>query len=323
MNRPMIICGIRTTSHLIFIIAIVAFVTQSAIPQSTLRVVQDVPYFSGPDADPRFHTLDLYLPEGESRLPLVLFVHGGAWRGGDKSQQGLVNFVKLFTSRGVGVASVNYRLSPAAQHPAHVEDIARAFAWIHNNAGDYRIDPDEIFLAGHSAGGHLVSLLALDPKYLNRHGLRPENIKGVMTISGLYDVLNSHDLGASSYLGEETFGRNVEGQRDASPSLKVASADNGTPPFLITFAENDFFGFAEQAKTFHGLLLNRRLPAHLVKIPARTHLDVISSIGKRVTVRDINSNAPIVQVEDLLGPALVRFVNQVRNGLFSRDFRAI
>jgi len=103
----------------------------------------------------------------------------------------------------------------------------------------------------------------------------------------------------------------------------VAGTGTRTPPFLITFAENDYMGFAEQAKTFHGLLLNRRLPAHLVRIPARTHLNVMSNIGRRVTVRDISSNTPIIAVEDLLGPALVRFVQGVRSGSFVRDFRAV
>jgi acetyl esterase/lipase len=295
----------------------------TALPQSTLRVVRDVPYFSGPEADARFHTLDLYLPQGESRLPLVFYVHGGAFRGGDKSRVEGVNFVNLFTSRGVAVASVNYRLSPAVQHPAHIEDVARAFAWVVENARDYGIESGEIFLAGHSAGGHLVSLLALDPRYLDRHGLSPDRIKGVMTISGLYDVANSYDLGAPPHPRAQAFGHELQGQRDASPALKVAGAGTGTPPFLITFAENDYMGFTEQAKTFHGLLLNQRLPAHLVRIPARTHLNVMSNIGRRVTVRDISSNTPIVAVEDLLGPALVRFVKGVRSGSFVRDFRAV
>ena len=323
MNHPLTIFGLRTTSVVVLTAALLGLFTQTAIPQSTLRVVRDVPYFSGPGADARLHALDLYLPQGESKLPLVFYVHGGAWRGGDKSQEGLVNFVNLFTLRGLGVASVNYRLSPAAQHPAHIEDVARALAWVHKNAGDYGIDPGEIFLAGHSAGGHLVSLLALDPEYLGRHGLSPDTIKGVMTISGLYDAVNSYDLAVPPHPREQAFGTDPEGQRDASPSLKVATAGPGTSPFLITFAENDYFGFAEQAKTFHGLLLNRRLPAHLVKIPARTHLNVVSNIGRRVTVRDISSNTPIVQVEDLLGPALVRFVREVRSGPFARDFRAV
>ena len=196
MNRSIITFGLRPTSLVVLTAAIWGFFTMTALPQSTLRVVRDVPYFSGPEADARFHTLDLYLPQDESRLPLVFYVHGGAFRGGDKSRVEGVNFINLFTSRGVAVASVNYRLSPAVQHPAHIEDVARAFAWVVENARDYGIESGEIFLAGHSAGGHLVSLLALDPRYLDRHGLSPDRIKGVMTISGLYDVANSYDLGA-------------------------------------------------------------------------------------------------------------------------------
>jgi len=195
MNRPIITPGLRIKTVVVLTAAFWVFFTPTAFPQTTLQVIRDVPYFSDPGADARFHSLDLYLPHGESGLPLVFYVHGGAFRGGDKSREEGVNFVTLFTSQDLAVASVNYRLSPTVQHPAHIEDIARAFAWIFQNAREYGIDPDEIFLAGHSAGGHLVSLLALDPRYLDRHGLSPDRIKGVMTISGLYDVANSYDLG--------------------------------------------------------------------------------------------------------------------------------
>ncbi|MDA2934427.1 alpha/beta hydrolase, partial [Acidobacteria bacterium AH-259-D05] len=324
MSRRKITLGKKTVTLVIFIGALLGVFVRAASAQSATRVLRDIQYFTGPGAHPRFHTLDLYLPEGQSKFPLVFYIHGGAWRGGDKSQRGRVNFFNLFTSRGIGVASVNYRLSPTVQHPAHIEDVARAFAWVYQNAGDYGVDPNEIFLAGHSAGGHLVSLLALDPQYLKGQGLSPDRIRGVMTSSGVYDLVNTYDLGVKPHPREQAFGTDRETQREASSSLKVETAGPATPPFLITYVTNDLFGLAEQAKTFYGLLLNHGLPAHLVKVPARTHLNVISSIGRRITVSDTGgTNTPIIEVEDLLGPALIRFVRRVRDGSFSRDFHAV
>ena len=86
-----------------------------------MRVLRDVPYFTGPAADPNFHSLDLYLPEGKSNVPMMFFVHGGGWRAGDKSLARQETFVDLCLSQGMAVASVNYRLSPAVKHPAHIQ----------------------------------------------------------------------------------------------------------------------------------------------------------------------------------------------------------
>jgi len=134
-------------------LALLSVTALGASPQAIRRVVSDIQYFSGREADPDFHTLDLYLPEGQSNLPLIVFVHGGSWSTGDKSQEGLVHFIDLFLSRKMAVASINYRLYPSFKHPAQIQDVARAFAWIYQNAAQYGIDPDNIFIAGHSAGG--------------------------------------------------------------------------------------------------------------------------------------------------------------------------
>ena len=83
-----------------------------------MRVLRDIQYFTGPAADPKFHSLDLYLPDEKSNVPMMLFVPGGGWRAGDKSLDGQGNFVDLFIRQGMAVASINYRLSPAVKHPA-------------------------------------------------------------------------------------------------------------------------------------------------------------------------------------------------------------
>src|SRR5205823_5671892 len=105
----------------------------------------------------------------------VFFVHGGAWRNGDKSGiLGVYSALGRFLVRhGLGAVIINYRLSPAVRHPAHVQDVAKAFAWTHKNIARYGGRPDQIFLCGHSAGGHLVALLATDPTYLKAEGLTP------------------------------------------------------------------------------------------------------------------------------------------------------
>ena len=102
--------------------------------------------------------LDVYAPRGASRAPVVVFVHGGEWTRGDKAA---VSFKpKFFNQNGIVFVSINYRLSPAATHPAHVSDVAAAIRWVHEHCGRFGGDPKKIVLMGHSAGCHLVTLVA-------------------------------------------------------------------------------------------------------------------------------------------------------------------
>ena len=120
---------------------------------------------------------------------MLLFVHGGRWTTGNKNLYPGIG--ESLARHGVGVVICNYRLSPAVKHPAHVQDVARAFAWTQSNIASYGGKPDRLFVCGHSAGGHLVALLATDPKYLKAEKLSPSDIRGVVPISGVYSYLRT------------------------------------------------------------------------------------------------------------------------------------
>lgn len=271
------------------------------------RHLKDLPYVSGADADPA-QVADLYLPEGATNAPVVLFIHGGGWRAGDKAPDGFDRFVQVFLRQGMAVASINYRLSPKVKHPAHIEDVARAAAWLLREGRTYGLDPARLWLAGHSAGAHLAALLALDPSYLQKAQVPASAIKGVMAISGVYDLGDFPEPGVVPTRMEQGFGTDRAFLRSASPATLVGAPNRAaTPPFLITFTDNDLFGLAEQAKTFYALFLQRNLPAQLVEVPSRTHLNVVSGIAQRLDGAD-----------DVLGPALADFVRTVNDGSFAR-----
>jgi acetyl esterase/lipase len=99
--------------------------------------------------------LDLYLPKGNKKVPLIIFIHGGAFTRGDKKDQSPAPFL----SDGYAFASLNYRLSQDAIFPAQIEDCKAAVRWLRLNAEKYRLDPDRFGAWGTSAGGHLVALL--------------------------------------------------------------------------------------------------------------------------------------------------------------------
>jgi acetyl esterase/lipase len=113
------------------------------------------------------NTLDLFVPEADKPLPLIIWVHGGAWQGGSKAGP---NPAMQFLAKGYAVAAINYRLSQHAVYPAQIQDCKEAVRFLRANAEKYRLDPDRFGVWGASAGGHLVALLGAtgDEKTLQR-----------------------------------------------------------------------------------------------------------------------------------------------------------
>jgi len=228
-----------------------------------IRVILDVPYVES--GDPR-HKLDLYLPN-RSFFPVVVFVHGGAWVSGDKAfYSHLGNF---FAKNGIGAVVINYRLSPQVRLPAPVQDVARAFAWTHRHIAAHGGDPDRLFLCGHSAGGHLVSLIATDESYLRAERLSLEHIRAVISISGIYAI----HWNVALYRVGAIF-RDV-GKRAASPFWNVKP---GCPQFLISYAEKEVWTLAGQAVRFHKRLLANQGRSRLVKASGDNHRSIIDNL---------------------------------------------
>jgi acetyl esterase/lipase len=233
-----------------------------------IEVIRDLPYYDGPDSDPRKNTLDLYQPQGRSEAPVLIFVHGGGWTSGDKALYGFIG--QTFAQRGFLTVVTNYRLSPEVTHPKHVQDVARAIAWVYRRIAQYGGDPERIVLMGHSAGGHLVSLVTIDERYLAAEGLDTTLIRGVIPISGVYDLTKIPGF-VSVFSGIPAV------RWDASP---VAHVDEEQPPFLILYAQFDPSTLHSQAREFFAALTERDSEARLVEIPQRDHFTIIIRIGQ-------------------------------------------
>ena len=232
-----------------------------------VQAVRDVPYYDGDDADKTKHKLDLYLPKGQKDFPVLFFVHGGAWMTGDKNFFGVYSsFGKQFARHGIGAVVTNYRLSPGVQHPEHIKDVARAFAWTHKNIAGYGGRPAHIFLCGHSAGAHLVALLATDATYLKAVGESLSAIRGVIPISGVYQVPDK--------LLSSVFGKSPEVHKKASPIMHVRK---DAPPFLILYADNDFPTCDFMSERFGKALKAKKAEAKTVEIKKRNHVTIILS----------------------------------------------
>jgi len=233
----------------------------------SVEVEHGITYTEGAPADAEKHKLDLYLPHDKTRFPVLFFVHGGSWRAGDRSLYGSVG--DRFAREGIAVAVPSYRLMPQNAHPAQIEDLAAAFNWVYRNIAQRGGDPARIYLVGHSAGAHLAALLALDGKYLNKFTLPRSSIRGVVAISGIFDVSKLETFVTAPDAAD------ASARRDASP---IAHAHSGAPHFTVTYCQWDSFGFPKQARDFTLTLKKNFVPARLLYVPGENHISEVLSL---------------------------------------------
>ncbi|MDC6387700.1 alpha/beta hydrolase [Maribacter sp. PR1] len=122
--------------------------------------------------------LDVYYPKDMTKVPVVVWFHGGGLEGGEK------HIPEGLKEKGVLVVTVNYRLHPKVKHPVYIEDAAAAVAWTFKNIDKYNGDKNKIFVTGHSAGGYLASMVGMDKNYLSKYNIDANQIAGLIPFSG-------------------------------------------------------------------------------------------------------------------------------------------
>ncbi|HET7261227.1 MAG TPA: alpha/beta hydrolase [Casimicrobiaceae bacterium] len=177
----------------------------------------------------RAERYDVYAPHGVAHAPVVFFVHGGSWAHGDKASPGLLD-AKLgrWLPEGYVVISVDYPLLPATQPPAQAREVARALAYAQARAAEYGADPWRFIVMGHSAGAHLVALIAASPTIASDAGI---------VAPGAYVLLDTAALDVTALmqsrhlrLYERAFG--TDPGRWAAESPMALLARKG-PPMLV------------------------------------------------------------------------------------------
>jgi acetyl esterase/lipase len=247
------------------------------VPDS-IKVEKDIPYAG--TKDPR-QTLDLYLPKapkGDKPLPVVVNIHGGAWKAGDKSM-GAREVADLVEGGEYAGASIHYRLSGQAKWPAQIYDCKSAIRWIRANAKTYNLDPDKIGVIGASAGGHLVAMLGLtDGKAelegdVGPHAGLSSRVACVVDEFGPTEFLamgSFHDAENSpeSELIGGAIQENQDQSRAASPTTYVAK---GAPPFLILHGTKDPLVPFSQSEKLAAALKKAGVECYLVPVTNAGH----------------------------------------------------
>ncbi|MGH9657085.1 MAG: alpha/beta hydrolase, partial [Bryobacteraceae bacterium] len=161
----------------LFATSCAAFIPVAARAQTLPRVERDIAY-----AEPKNERqlLDVYTPPTGSNLPVVVWVHGGGWMRGSKSE--VDGKPAAFVEKGFVFVPVNYRFVPHVIMDTIVRDVAKSVGWVHANISRYGGDPNRIFLMGHSAGAQLAALLCTDSRYIEAESVPRTSIKGCVPV---------------------------------------------------------------------------------------------------------------------------------------------
>ena len=220
-------------------------------------------------------TMDLYQPKKmTSPVPVVLYVHGGGWTGGDKTDGAGLLFKEGLVQRGFAMAAINYRLGPKYIFPAQIEDVRCAVRFLRANASKYNLDPEQIGAIGGSAGGHLVALLGASDKDagwdVGEYSDQSSRVQAVVDMFGPAD-LKVMSAGSSRRYMLQLFGAaNID-----DPALlkysPVSYLTKDDPPFLILHGERDEIVPLEQSQILYDKLKAAGIPAELVVVKNAGH----------------------------------------------------
>jgi acetyl esterase/lipase len=222
--------------------------------RAPFALTRDLSYdLGGAPAPATSQLVDVYRPPGlrrTARRPVVVWIHGGGWRRGDK-RLGSRRKAELFTRAGYVFASINYRLSPPAfdperpdpsrvRFPDHPADVGEALAWLRRHADEHRGDGRRIVAIGHSAGAHLAALVASDPSYVREFGRGARPLGFVALDSPAFDITAAAAPGSDRPRGSRemlwnAFGTPTEAETTGAWTLgsPLHHADPGDPPGLI------------------------------------------------------------------------------------------
>ncbi len=246
-------------------------------PAEKQRLFKDVAYVAGGHEMQR---LDIYLPRDSGPHPLIVWVHGGAWRAGTKQDMPLGGLI----ARGFAVASVDYRLSTVAPMPAQMHDIKAAIRFLRAHAAEYDLDAKRFAVAGGSAGGHLAALTGTSNGNAELEGKLGAHLDQSSDVQAIVSFFGASNL--QTILGQSTeHGLSVRvpalqlllgGQPDEKPALAklaspVAHVNAHVPPLLLIHGDADPQMPVEQSRELDAAYRKAGRPVQLVILQGSVH----------------------------------------------------
>ncbi|MBA4385682.1 MAG: hypothetical protein C0410_13165 [Anaerolinea sp.] len=219
--------------------------------------------------------MDIYYPSTyESKWPVAMYVHGGGWRSGDKTQGIRMQDVEELRKSGFLVVSVNYRLAPEYKFPAMIEDVKCAVRYLRAYSDEYNLDAQHIGVWGSSAGGHLVALLGTSDvsagwdvgEYLDQSS----RVQAVVDLYGPTDFTQKFE-GGDAEIQHEVFGMNKYIEAFALAASPVYYVTPDDPPFLMMHGAEDTLVPVSQSQILNERLQQAGVQSELVVVQNAGH----------------------------------------------------
>jgi acetyl esterase/lipase len=233
------------------------------VPRSGYTTYSNIPY--GIETRQK---LDIYVPEKIAKPPTtILFFYGGNWQSGKKEDYHFVG--QALASKGFIVVVADYRLYPKVYFPAFMDDGAAALVWVHKHIQSYGGHPNNVFLAGHSAGAYIAVMLTVNKTYLENQGGNLSWIKGTIGIAGPYDFLPFTDPKIKALFSKA---------KD-STTQPINYVTAGLPPMLLVTGNKDTEVYPKNAIHLDNKLLRYHDPVELIIYPDIGHVGIILSLA--------------------------------------------
>ncbi|MFT5123331.1 MAG: acetyl esterase/lipase [Candidatus Omnitrophota bacterium] len=241
------------------------------------RVLKDIAY----DDDHAAQKIDVYLASSKEPAPVMIYIHGGGWRGGSKN--GIPGFLARANAEGwLAVVSVEYRFTDVATHPAQVDDCARAIQFVRHNAKKWNLDTTRMGVTGGSAGGHLSAYMAVQDDEADSASEDPvtresSRVSFSIPFAGPTDwgLLSTIQHGHPAYRqllayepGTPAADMDAALKKDVSPLHFVTKDD---PPMLIVHGDADVVVPFEHAKVLEAALKAASVPVEMVVVEGGKH----------------------------------------------------
>jgi len=238
-----------------------SYVEQSARARETLTSILEVRF--GPTVE---ETLDIF-PAADPNAPILLFIHGGYWRRFSASEFSFV--AQGLVPRGITVVVTNYALCPKVTIPEITRQSRAAVAWVRTTSHRFNGDRDRIFVAGHSAGGHLATRI-VETDWVRDYGLPADTVKGACAISGLFDLrpVRYASVQASLQLTEDVI-------RAESPLFNIPAT---APPLMAEVGANETSEFRRQSAEFIEAWRKAGLTGSCYEQAGRNHFTVVDEL---------------------------------------------
>lgn len=223
---------------------------------------------SAPFGSDARQTLDIYAPTSPSARPwpVIVFIYGGSWNSGVKEGYGFVG--RALAARGFLVVIPDYRLVPTVRYPAFLQDNAAAVHWTIAHAAQYHGDPQQLVLAGHSAGAYNAAMLAYDPRWL---GADRTALRAMIGLAGPYDFLPSNVPSVIAAFG---------GVTDPADTQPINHVGAGAIPALLCTGDKDSLVAPRNSDILAARLRSKGVPVERRRYPDVGHVGLVTAIAE-------------------------------------------